>query len=524
VQVEVTHVDPLKIELARDLRRRYPVSMSDPTGVAQVIRTGRSEHFPDITDDMLVALVPDAELLRTMRKLKLRSSVVVPLAAGARVLGAVTMVFAESGRRYTEDDLAFAEEVGRRAATAIENARLYAAEQRARDAADAASRAKDEFLALVSHELRTPLSAILGWAQILSRAPDDAQRRARAVATIERNAVAMTQLIDDLLDVSRIVNGKLRLDVDSVHLPAIIDAALESLRPAADAKSITVEKTYDPDAGAVHGDPARLQQVVWNLVSNAVKFTPPGGRVAVSLARRGAHVEIAVADNGKGIEPRFLPHVFEAFRQADASKARSAGGLGLGLAIVKLLVELHGGHVDAQSEGEGRGATFTVRLPLPAERPMTRGVSRITPVPGEGTAPRLPQLAGLRVLAVEDEPDMRELLRDMLVEWGCAATTAGSVAEAMQAFERGPAPDILLSDISMPGETGYDLIRRVRALPAERGGHVPAAALTAYTRAEDRRSVLSAGFDVHVPKPIEPAELASVLATRARFTGRHEGA
>jgi signal transduction histidine kinase/CheY-like chemotaxis protein len=520
VEVGVAHVDPLKLDLACELRRRYPPSLSAPRGVASVIRTGRPQLCPSVTDEMLVELATDDEHLRMLRALGPRSTVIVPLFAGAtaRALGAATLVFTESARRYGPDDVAFAEELARRAASAIANAHLYAREQRARDMADAASRAKDEFLASISHELRTPLTAILGWAKMLSIV--DERKRARAIETIERNAAGMARLIEDLLDVSRIVSGKVRLDVAVVQLAPVMEAAIDSVLPAAGAKSVHIEQRLDADTGPVQGDAGRLQQVVWNLVNNAVKFTPAGGRVTVSLARRGAYAEIAVKDTGKGIDAAFLPHVFDPFRQADASLTRVSGGLGLGLAIVKEFVELHGGSVHAESEGTDRGSTFIVYLPLRSTPSRSqRGV------PGDAatqTPPleTLPQLEGLRVLVVDDEADMRELLREILTGCRSQVAVAGSVAEAMEVFERGDAPDVLISDISMPGETGYDLIRRVRALPADKGGAVPAAALTAFTRAEDRRNVLSAGFELHIPKPLEPAELVTVVAALARLAAR----
>jgi PAS domain S-box-containing protein len=405
----------------------------------------------------------------------------------------------------------------------------------ARDLADAANRAKDEFLASISHELRTPLTAILGWANMLTATTTmDEAKRARALQTIERNAARMAQLIEDLLDVSRITTGKLRLDLAPVELPSVIEAAVDAVLPSAIAKGIRIEQDLAPGAGLIHGDAGRVQQVVWNLLSNAVKFTPAQGCVRVSLARRGAHVEIGVQDSGRGIEPRFLPHVFERFRQADGDAARATGGLGLGLAIVKELVELHGGTVEARSEGLGRGATFTVRLPV-AGSPAPGGQPGAAAGPvGVGRAPAqrpaaplrpssgapLPRLDGLRVLVVEDDPDTRGMLRDILTECRAQVTTAASVAEAMGFFARGEVPEAILSDIGMPGETGYDLIRRVRALPASEGGAVPAAALTAFTRAEDRRAVLDAGFQMHVPKPVEPVELVSTVAALARFGDR----
>ncbi|ADO69201.1 PAS domain S-box protein [Stigmatella aurantiaca] len=388
---------------------------------------------------------------------------------------------------------------------------LLARESAARQEAQEANRLKDEFLATVSHELRTPLTAMLGWVQMLRTGNLPAGKHARALETVERNARAQSQLIEDLLDVSRIMSGKLRLDVEPVEVSVVVEHALESVRPAADAKHIRLQAAVD-STSHVMGDAQRLQQVVWNLLSNAVKFTPKGGRVQVFVERRDSSVDITVADTGHGIAAKFLPHVFDRFRQADGSTTRSAGGLGLGLSIVRQLVELHGGTVSAFSEGEGKGATFTVTLPMSVAlrrevtvpRSLTPAVSRGLPCP--------PELARLRVLIVDDEEDTRELLRVLLE--GCQVTvfTAASAGEglALIVSER---PDLLISDIGMPGEDGYALIAQVRALSPEQGGRTPAVALTAYARVEDRARVLLAGFHSHVPKPVEPVELLAVLTS-----------
>jgi signal transduction histidine kinase/ActR/RegA family two-component response regulator len=428
----------------------------------------------------------------------------------------MTLVYSDSDRRFTTEDLHFLEDVGRRAGLAIENARLYTSQQSAREAADTANRIKDEFLATVSHELRTPLNAILGWAKMLGSGLA-ASESARATETIQRNASAMAKLIEDLLDVSRIVSGKLRLDVASVDLLPIVEAAIESVRPAAAAKDIHLHHELSPSEGLVLGDSARLQQVVWNLLSNAVKFTPRGGEVTVAVRRVEAAVEIVVEDTGKGIDPRFLPHVFEPFRQAEGGASRSTGGLGLGLSITKQIVELHGGHVTASSEGEGKGASFAVRIPL--TKPVTDRRSRAAPaVEIEAWRPPV-RLDGMTVLSVDDDPDALDLLRTVLERAGARAIIAGTVDQAMKAIER-EVPDVIISDIAMPGEDGFDLIRRVRALPPATGGDVPAAALTAYARAEDRQRVLAAGYMMHVPKPLDPSELVMVVATLARYQPR----
>ena len=417
---------------------------------------------------------------------------------------------AESGRRYDAEDLAFAEDLARRFAIAIENAELYQAEQRARQGADVANRAKDEFLAIVSHELRTPLNAILGWAKLMNAQTFDETRRARAVETIERNAVAMAQLIEDLLDMSRIVSGKMRIDPQPLSLEAVIAAALDSIKPAADAKSIQIATHIHETIPTVLGDAARLQQVVWNLLSNAVKFTAKGGHVDVTARVSGDSVAVSVKDDGVGIAPHFLPYVFDPFSQEDARITRARGGLGLGLAITKQLVELHGGHIEVASEGEGRGATFTLVLP--------RRTQRSAELPVETSAPRasIPALRGLRVLVVDDERDARDLVQTILADCGCEVTLASSVDEALRLVDQ-RMPDVVLADISMPNRDGYDLIRELRSRPKDRGGEVPAAALTAYARAEDRNRMLAAGYSMHVPKPIDPVELAGVVASLTQF-------
>lgn len=397
-----------------------------------------------------------------------------------------------------------------------ERQHLLVRERRARAAAEEASELKDQFLATISHELRTPLNAVLGWARMLRRGGLTDEKHARGLETIERNAHAQAQLIEDLLDVSRIISGKLRLDVTAVDLPAVVAAALDAVRPAAEAKGIRLESTLDPRAGPIAGDGGRLQQVAWNLLSNAVKFTPTGGRVRVLLERFDAAVELVVSDDGQGIEEAFLPHAFDRFRQADATTTRAQGGLGLGLAIVRQLAELHGGTVRVSSDGPGRGATFVVRLPVAARPPdeVERDPSR-APLGALPEMDRLKEITGLRVLVVDDEADARDLLVMALEHGGATVTAAGSVAEALEAFERWP-PDVTLSDIGMPGQDGYALVRAIRALPESAGGRAPVVALTAFTRPEDRTRALRAGFDLHLAKPIDLAQLLDVVARLAR--------
>jgi light-regulated signal transduction histidine kinase (bacteriophytochrome)/CheY-like chemotaxis protein len=400
-----------------------------------------------------------------------------------------------------------------------ERRELLDSERAARGEAERASRLKDEFLATLSHELRTPLNAIIGWSVLLRGADVDNADLAEGMDAIERNARVQAQLVEDLLDVSRIIAGKVRLDVQHVELAPVVEASVAALAPAAHNKQVRLQKVIDPRASAVWGDPARLQQVIWNLLSNAIKFTPKGGRVQVSVALVGSHVELGVTDSGMGIAPEFLPHVFDRFRQADATTTRRFGGLGLGLAIVRHLVELHGGTVEARSGGPGTGATFTVRLPLKAmdrsaDGPDGRG-RRIAPSFGECPSP---SLAGLRALVVDDEPDARYLVRRILEQCDVVVTTAASVPEALAAVAAGRF-DVIVSDIGMPEQDGFDLIRRVRALPADAGGRTPAVALTALARLEDRRRALLMGFQIHVPKPVDPAELLAVVASVAGRTG-----
>ncbi len=396
-------------------------------------------------------------------------------------------------------------------------AELLEREQHARAHAEAANRTKDEFLATVSHELRTPLNAILGWVHMLRAGMLDEARTARAIETIERNAHAQTQLVDDILDVSRIITGKLRLNLKPMQLRPVVQAAVETVKPAADAKGVALSCVFGSMADEeIAGDPGRIQQIIWNLVANAVKFTPRGGTVEVTVNRGGMQCDLTVSDSGAGISPDFLPFVFERFRQADSATTRNHGGLGLGLAIVRHLVELHGGTVRAMSTGLGNGASFTVTLPIRAADVDGREpdyfasqdiVPRRTPLPEA-------RLDGLRVLFVDDDADARELLAELLVRSGATVIAAESAAEALTAVKE-HSPDVLVSDIGLPNEDGYTLIKRIRALPASQGGRVPAIAVSGYARAEDRKRALAEGFQVHLAKPVEPSELVSLVASLA---------
>src|SRR3954470_8761355 len=476
-RLAVAHVDPAKIELARSLEERYPADPNAPGGVHHVIRTGEPVMMSRIPAALLEAAARDEEHRRIIRELGLTSYVCVPMLAQGKAFGAITFVSAESGREYTDADLAFAREIAARASLAVENSRSYAS-------ANEANRLKDEFLATLSHELRTPLNAVLGYARMLRRGTIGADKSASALDVIERNGSALKQIIEDVLDVSRIVSGRLRLDVEPVDLPEVIHEASAAVMPAADAKGIRVESVVDPRAATIAGDAARIQQIVWNLLSNAIKFTPRGGKVQLRLARVNSHVEIVVSDTGQGISEDFLPFVFDRFRQANATSTREHGGLGLGLAIAKQLAELPGGSMTAASEGAGKGSTFTLKLPVmivqpsaaamrtPAHHPSAERVSSLVE--------DMPRLDGTHVLAVDDEPDSLDLVRSVLEAVGARVTVAHSGSAALTMLA-GDCPDVLLADIGMSKMDGLQLIRAVRQLD-EPIRSIPAAALTAYAR------------------------------------------
>ncbi|GAB4379470.1 MAG: hypothetical protein Kow00121_33700 [Elainellaceae cyanobacterium] len=683
-RVAVAHCDPEKVKFAWELHQKYPNPMDAQQGVPKVLRTGQSEMVDEIPDSLLVAAAQDQRHLQILRELNLKSYIVSPLIARGQILGAIVMVAAESGRRYGAADLTLAEDIAHRAATAIDNARLYRnaqqaqqtaegfanrthvlqqitaalsqaltpqqvaevvmqqgvaalgasagsivllvepgtlkvlqavgypesmvdqwasfaitdplplaemartreplfmdigeafgakyphlidsititgnraiaclplevegrliggmglsfaepqafspedrafmltlaqqcaqaiarahlyeAERTARSSAEAANRVKDEFLAVLSHELRSPLNPILGWVKLLRSGRLDATKTAQALETIERNAKLQTQLIEDLLDVSRILQGKLSLNMAPVNLEATIQAALETVQLAAEAKLIHIHTQYDPEMGQVLGDAARLQQIVWNLLTNAVKFNSPKGRVEIRLTRTGSHAQLQIYDTGKGIAPEFLPHMFEYFRQADSTTTRKFGGLGLGLAIVKHLVELHGGMVWAESAGEGQGATFTVQLPLLSDKkhPNETSFQQLSPSMAE-------LLQGVRVLLVDDEADTRELIAFILEQAGAIVRVAQSAGEAFKLFSQAR-PDVIVSDIGMPEIDGYMLMRQIRNLPPEQGGQVPAIALTAYAAEHDQQQALAAGFQAHQTKPVEPEAVVRTIA------------
>jgi signal transduction histidine kinase/ActR/RegA family two-component response regulator len=484
---------------------RYALALAAAVTAALLPAPGGSSEAPLRFLLVLVPALAAAALAEALQAARRRTREAErELARGRRELAAAEEALAEAERRL----LAERGELERH----FQAARAASAE------AAEASRMKDEFLATVSHELRTPLNAMLGWAQVLqSLVPEGPEKLRHGLATIVRNAKLQAQLIDDLLDVSRIIAGKMRLEMRAVELVPVIESAIEAVRPAADAKRIRLLRHLDPATGAVAGDPGRLQQVVWNLLANAVKFTPPGGQVEVWLTRTATGAEIRVRDSGAGIDPEFLPHVFERFRQVDGSASRKQGGLGLGLAIVRHLVELHGGTVRAESGGIEKGATFLVDLPRadPA-RDETGEVAVWRPAIGTPPeTPLPPDLDGVRVLVVDDEPDAREVIGRILGDCRAEVMAVSSAAEALSALACFK-PHVLVSDIGMPEQDGYALIQEVRQLPAESGGTVPAVALTAFARAEDRRRALRAGYQRHAAKPVDIRDLTLMIAGLAR--------
>jgi PAS domain S-box-containing protein len=491
--VAVAHADPEKVELARDLRRRYPPNPANPGGAWNVIRTGKSELISEITDAALAAGARDADHLRALRELGLRSYMGVPLAVRGKVLGTLSFVAAESGRRYDADDLRLAEDLARRAATAIENARLYA-DLRAADAR------KDEFLALLGHELRNPLAPIKNAVRLLELKGDDPVVAGRARVMIDRQATQLTHLVDELLDASRVARGKVRLWVEPLDLAALVRTAVEDHRHEAESAGLAVELAAPPGPVPVRGDAARLTQVVTNLWGNATKFTPKGGRIAVRLDVEGGDAALSVSDTGVGIAPADLPTLFQAFRQVDADPARSKGGLGLGLAVVKGLVELHGGRVEAASAGAGRGATFTIRLPLDAGEPA------VAPAMAPGA---VSTGVGWRVVIVEDNTDAAESLRELLELKGFAVSVAASGPDGLELC-RSKRPDAVVCDIGLPGMTGFDVARALRADPATAGAVL--VAVSGYAQDEDRRKATEAGFDALIPKPADIEVLARTLS------------
>lgn len=491
--------------------RRFPLSLATP--LTDAVRTGqpvweetleeRIAHYPHLAEVYAQAKHP--------------AWISLPLVVEGRAVGGMTLTFAQLPK-LTLEDRAFMLSLAQQCGQAIARAQLYKAEQQARaqavseaERSAAANRTKDEFLAVLSHELRTPMNPILGWTKLLQRGMLDAERSAIALETIQRNAELQVQLIEDLLDVSRILQGKLSFTACPTDPALPLTAAIETVRLAVEAKTLQLHTHLDSDIGHVLGDATRLQQVIWNLLTNAIKFTPKGGKISVRLARVEAHAEIQVSDTGRGIQPDFLPYMFDTFRQADSSTTRTFGGLGLGLAITRHIVELHGGILWAESPGPGQGATFTVRLPL-LLTPVLAGQEAVL-------ANQPPSLKGVRLLVVDDEIDNLELARFILQQAGASVVTVSSATEALQSLSQ-TQPDILLVDIGMPQTDGYTLLQQVRALPAEKGGGLPAIALTSYAGESYRKQALAAGFQQHLAKPVTPENLLQAIANLLRLPPR----
>ncbi len=504
--------DSEQVSLLKELGSRYPPPAAVPC-FPTVLRTGESMVLAELTRPVLELTALDDLHLDLMARLNWRSVLCVPMRARGKVLGVLGLANVTDRAPLSDSDLGFATELAQFLAGVVDSGVLLREAQASYEQVLESSRLKDEFLATLSHELRTPLNAIVGWSRLLMDGQLSEQDASRAVETIHRNAAAQNQLIADMLDVSRIVSGKLRLDLREVDPAAVIGAAVDTVLPAAHGKGIALQTVIDPSAGPITGDPDRLQQVVWNLLANAIKFTPRGGRVLLRLEKPDSQVAITVEDNGPGVDPEFLPFVFDRFRQADSSSTRRQGGLGLGLAIVRHLVELHGGTAQAQNRAGG-GAIFTIQLP---RRAVAAGAPTAERHPADpGPAPSAISLEGVTVLAVDDKLDSLELVSTVLMRRGAHVFTSLSAEQGLEMLKR-ERPDVVLADIEMPGQDGLTFIRKVRALPPGEGGRVPAAALTAYASSNDRTQALLAGFDMHVPKPVQPDELAAVVA---RLAGR----
>jgi signal transduction histidine kinase/ActR/RegA family two-component response regulator len=514
VRMASAHVDTTKEVLVYEAGGRHGFNLSSPNGVGAAIQSRRPIVLSPVTEADLAGEALNPDQLRVLRQLGPTSWMIVPLVGREQPLGAIAFAITESRRRYHRADLLCAEVVARQTALAMEGARLSREAEAARAGAEAANRTKDEFLSTLSHELRNPLNAVSGWARMLERGQLSEEQSRQAVQIILRNTAVQVRLIDDLLDMASVVSGRMRLAVQAVDLRSVIEEAVDAVRPAADAKDIRLQAVIESPGAPVSGDPGRLQQVMGNLLSNAIKFTPKNGRVQIKLQRVNSHVEIMVSDTGEGIRADFLPYLFDRLRQGDSSSPnRSHGGLGIGLALVRHLVELHGGSVFAESPGEGQGATFVVKLPLMIAEVRQEPIAR-------QAEPALSDLSlsGVRVVVVDNDPAAVDLISEVLTRAGGDVRGCTSADIALSMLEQWR-PNLLVSDIEMPGVDGYTLIRKVRARSPEQGGKTPAVALTAFTRPEDRIRSLRAGFNIHVSKPVDPAELTAIVASLAGRAG-----
>lgn len=506
----IAHVDPAKIGLVRDLYRRFPLPAGSPYAYPRMLGEGDGQLVSVIEPQLLKDAATSPEHLELLQQIASCSWMTVPLRVDGQTFGALTLAYSDSGRHYEVADFVLAVDLAQRAAAAIDNARLFDASLKARSRVEAATRAKDEFVAAVSHELRTPLNSILGWLHLMRGGALPPDRHEYALQVIERNAQAQSKVVADLLDISRIISGKTRIRPAQLDFTNIIYMAIEGVRPAAEAKRIAIVPNLGEEAALIRGDADRLEQVVWNLLGNAVKFTHKGGEVRVHLRRIESDLELTVEDTGEGIEPAFLPHVFEAFRQSDGSTSRAHGGLGVGLSIAKHIVELHGGSVSAESAGKSHGASFRVRLPVGPIISTTLGISRIPATTGHSNAPLPVGSAGTRVLVVDDDADARELVGFVVEAGGMDARLASSAEEGLVELVR-YAPHVIISDIGMPHEDGYSFIRSIRTHPDARRRETPVIALTAFASGEDRSRALVEGFNLHLGKPVEPAELVRAV-------------
>jgi signal transduction histidine kinase/ActR/RegA family two-component response regulator len=518
-ETPMAHVDPTKLELMRRVERGF-ASANGPPLHAAVAQSGEAMMVDALSPSFFDAAAQTPEHLADLRALAARSWIVVPLKINDSVFGTITLARGESGRPYGQGELLLVQELALAAAGAIDNARLYELSREERARAEAATRTKDEFVATVSHELRTPLNVIIGWVRLLRSGMLSEARREQALDVIERNANAQGQLVSDLLDISRVITGKIRLEPAQVDLANLVVLVLEDARLALEAKRLRVETSLSEEGAAImRGDAERLRQIVWNLLLNAVKFTPKEGQVWITLRRVESDLELTVRDSGIGIAAGFLPHIFDSFRQSDPRTTRAQGGLGLGLSIVKHLVDLHGGSIVARSDGIGKGAEFVVRLPVSPLISATLGIRRVPATSvARVTLGRPEVLAGSSVLVVDDEEDARELLRVVIEACDAQVYTASSVREALDLLMTTHV-DLLVSDIGMPEEDGYSLIRAVRSLPVEAKSTIPAIALTAFAQLDDRTRALLAGFNLHMTKPVEPAELLTALADLSTHPG-----
>ncbi|MES1175547.1 MAG: ATP-binding protein [Myxococcales bacterium] len=517
-EVPVAHVDSGKLQLLRAVLRS-----SGPGGShshRQVVGTGKSLLVESVSQEFLGDAAETSEHLALMRRLAPCSLLVVPLKINTSLFGSITFARSDSLQHYAPSDLLLAEDLTRRAAAAIDNARLYELSRTERAMAEAATRMKDEFVAMVSHELRTPLNAIMGWVRLLRNGSLAEATREQALEVVERNANAQSQLVADLLDISRVITGKIRIDPAQVDLANVVKLVLADARFALEAKRLELQMDIADAPTVMRGDGERLRQLFWNVLLNAIKFTPKGGKIRVSLRRAESDLELVVRDTGMGISPDVMPHIFEHFRQHDSKTTRTHGGLGIGLSIAKHLVDLHGGSIEAHSDGPGQGASFTILLPVSPLISTTVGVSKVAATTQRPTKMARPtSLAGLGVLVVDDEEDARDLLRIVLESCDVHVYDASNVSEALAAIQT-ERIDLIVSDIGMPEEDGYSLIRQVRALPKKEKASIPAIALTAFARNEDRTRALLEGFNVHMAKPVEPAELLLALSDLAGYQRR----